>query len=178
MFPLPVANPNAVDPARGGDILRIVSNTGTDGDIRTEIDNLAYEIGFNSLGSVLEDGAIFEVPRDVTVMVDAGSIFKMRRSWIAAGSVSASPLRDHSAGVFQVLGTPVFVDQLGNTVPIGGDFANAAVLPATPEGSDGDGLVHFTSYDDEEIGLDQFSFSTTPSKGDWGGIIFRNDSIY
>ena len=173
--PLPVANPNAVDPDRGGDILRIVSNTGADGDIRTEIDNLAYEIGFNSLGSVLEDGAIFEVPRDVTVMVDAGSIFKMRRSWIAAGSVSASPLRDHSAGVFQVLGTPLFVDQLGNTVPIGGDFANAAVLPATPEGSGGDGLVHFTSYDDEEIGLDQFSFSTTPSKGDWGGIIFRND---
>ena len=173
--PLPVANPNAVDPARGGDILRIVSNTGADGDIRTEIDNLAYEIGFNSLGSVLEDGAIFEVPRDVTVMVDAGSIFKMRRSWIAAGSVSASPMRDHSAGVFQVLGTPVFVDQLGNTVPIGGDFANADVLPTTPEGSVGDGLVHFTSYDDEEIGLDQFSFSTTPSKGDWGGVIFRND---
>ncbi|MBT7256111.1 MAG: tandem-95 repeat protein [Planctomycetaceae bacterium] len=173
--PLPVPNPNAVDSARGGDILRIVSNTGADGDIRTEIDNLAYEIGFNSLGSVLEDGAIFEVPRDVAVMIDAGAIFKMRRSWIAAGSVSASPLRDHSAGVFQVLGTPLFVDQLGNTVPIGGDFATATVLPATTTGDASDGLVHFTSYDDEALGLDQFSFSTTPSKGDWGGIMFRSD---
>ncbi|MDE0736412.1 MAG: hypothetical protein OSB47_11355, partial [Pirellulaceae bacterium] len=173
--PLPVANPNAVDPGRGGDILRILPNPGADADIRTEIDNEGYELGFNSLGSVLEDGSIFEVPRDVTVMIDAGAIFKMRRSWIAVGSVSTSPQRDHSAGVLQVLGAPVFVDQLGNTLPQSGSFATATPLDATPNGDAPDGMVHFTSYADAVIGLDNSSPNTMADKGDWGGIIFRND---
>ncbi|MCP4812675.1 MAG: hypothetical protein GY888_09220, partial [Planctomycetaceae bacterium] len=133
------------------------------------------ELGFNSLGSVLEDGAIFEVPRDVTVMVDAGAIFKMRRSWIAAGSLSTSPQRDHSGGAFQVLGAPIFVDQLGNTLPQSGSFATAVPLASSPDGDAPDGMVHFTSYADAVIGQDNSSPNTTADKGDWGGIIFRSD---
>jgi len=169
---LPVPNLNAVQP---GDILRILPNPGVDDDIRTEIDNQGYELGFNSLGSVLDDGAIFEVPQDVTVMVDAGAIFKMRRSWIAAGSVSTSPQRDRSGGAFQVLGAPVFVDALGNTLPQTGSFAAALPLGTTATGHSPEGLVHFTSYADPVIGLDNSSPNSTADKGDWGGIIFRND---
>ena len=38
--------------------------------------------------------------------------------------------------------------------------------------------VYFTSYLNQLIGDDTDSLATTPSKGDWGGLVFRNDLDY
>ncbi|MEE2685273.1 MAG: Ig-like domain-containing protein [Planctomycetota bacterium] len=177
-------DPSAVRP---GDILRIVSNPGEDGDIRTELDNRGFELGFNDLGAVLSDGARFQVPQDVTVMVDAGTLFKMRRSWIGAGSVAPGASQNQSNGAIQVVGAPVFVDVLGNTLPLDGIFTvnGADGIEDTPDdvvplvNLEGDGnesaAVHFTSYNDESLGLDTFTFVTTPEAGDWGGVIFQRN---
>ncbi|RMF98938.1 MAG: hypothetical protein D6741_09015, partial [Planctomycetota bacterium] len=55
---------------------------------------------------------------------------------------------DHSGGALQVLGTP-------------------------------ENFVYFTSYYDEVIGRDaEPTNNTTPMKGDWGGIVIRNDLDY
>ncbi|MDP7206439.1 MAG: hypothetical protein QGH11_12770, partial [Pirellulaceae bacterium] len=171
-IPVSPPDPSAVRP---GDILRVVGNPGADGDIRTELDNRAYELGFNDLGTVLSDGSSFQVPRDVTVMVDAGTLFKMRRSWVGVGSVAPGAELDKSAGAIQIVGAPVFVDALGNTLPLDGNFSAASPL----ENLDGDGsesaVVHFSSYNDETLGLDTFTFNTTPAAGDWGGLILRRD---
>ena len=136
--------------ARNGDadagndvrIVRIVGNGGTDGSVATLADNQAYEIGFNSLGQPLADGSEMQVPRGVTVMVDAGAIFKLRRANIDVGSRSQGV--DRSLGHFQVLGTPTQ-------------------------------SVFFTSYHNETLGRDTFALPTTPTPGDWGGIVFRNE---
>jgi hypothetical protein len=44
------------------------------------------------------------VPRLVTVMIDPGAVFKMRRSWLGVGSSSTTVNRE--GGALQVLGTP------------------------------------------------------------------------
>ena len=57
-------------------IVRIVGNSGTDGQLSTLQDNKAYLLGLDdNLGSrgALEDGGTFNVPKDVTVMIDAGA---------------------------------------------------------------------------------------------------------
>ncbi|MEQ8786611.1 MAG: choice-of-anchor L domain-containing protein [Pirellulaceae bacterium] len=76
-----------------GVIVRIVGNT----------QGLSYQIGRNG-ATTLVDGAALEVPKNVTVMVDAGAIFKMLESRVGVGSSSANV--DRSKGAFQVLGTP------------------------------------------------------------------------
>ncbi|MCA9141608.1 MAG: pre-peptidase C-terminal domain-containing protein, partial [Planctomycetales bacterium] len=97
--------PNAFAAAKPNDIVRIVGNGGTDSNIDTIGDNFAYEIGVGALaGQLLEDGTEMSVPKGVTVMVDPGSIFKMRRSRIGVGSSSLTV--DRSGGALQVLGTP------------------------------------------------------------------------
>ncbi|MFL2870789.1 MAG: NF038122 family metalloprotease, partial [Pirellulaceae bacterium] len=171
-LPLPSANPNAV---QVGDILRIVGNPGDDNDIRTELDNRAYELGFDDLGVSLSDGSFLEIPKDVTVMVDSGSIFKMRRSWIGAGSTSPGALKDRSAGELQILGAPVVIDALGNVVPLAGSYDTATPLENLSGDAPERGVVHFTSYFDESLGLDTFSFATTPQPGDWGGLLIKRD---
>ena len=86
------ADPNA---ARAGDIVRIVGNA----------DNLHYEVGVNILtNQPYEDGRRLDIPKGVTVMVDAGAIFKLERSGILVGSTAVAI--DHSKAAFQVLGTP------------------------------------------------------------------------
>ncbi len=85
-------------------VVRIVGNGGTDNNTSTLANNFAYEIGVNSLGETLADGAEMQVPKGVTVMVDAGAIFKLRRANIDVGSKSQGV--DRSEGHLQVLGTP------------------------------------------------------------------------
>jgi hypothetical protein len=94
----------ALTAAQPGQLVRVVGNNGPDGVAATLADNLPYDIGFNSLGASLPDGSTLDVPRGVTVMVDAGAIFKMRRSAVNVGSTS--PTIDRSGGAFQVLGIP------------------------------------------------------------------------
>ena len=88
-----------------GNIVRIVPNAGSDGNLATLDDNFAYEIGLGTLqGQILSDGSTLEVPQDVTVMVDPGTIFKLRKARIGVGSSNLNT--DRSGGAFQVLGTP------------------------------------------------------------------------
>ena len=88
---------------QSGEVLRIVGNGGSDGDLSTLKDNLAYELGIAN-GRILADGAGLIVPQGVTVMVDAGAIFKLLKGNIQVGSSSATV--DRSGSVLQILGTP------------------------------------------------------------------------
>lgn len=137
----------------GTDIIRILPSG--DGNLATTADNLPYLIGFDDFGRTLADGASFQVPQDVTVMIDAGAIFKLRRARIGVGSVS--PVADFSGGSLQVLGTPLFVG------------ANGSQATSTPVS----GEVVFTSIADDSIGGDQSG--NAARQGDWGGIDFRSD---
>jgi hypothetical protein len=144
-----------------GDIVRIVGNGGQDDRLETINDNIAYEIGFGLLaGSVLSDGSTMDVPKGVTVMVDAGATFKMRRSRIGVGSSTLGV--DRSGGALQVLGAPILLDNNGNAIK-------------TSNGQAASGSVYFTSWLDESIGLDNYSPVTSPSAGDWGGLVFKRD---
>lgn len=88
-----------------GDVVRVVGSVGVDGDITTTLDNPAYEIGRGGVGNaILSDGLTLEVPRGVTMMIDAGAIFKLQGTRITTGSLNASINKSFSA--LQVLGTP------------------------------------------------------------------------
>ncbi len=135
---------NAFAATHPDDIVRIVGNGGSDENIDTLGDNFAYEFGFGPSGgpAILEDGSEMAVPRGVTVMVDPGTVFKMRRSRIGVGSSSLTVNR--GGGALQVLGTP-------------------------------ERNVYFTSWLNENIGLDTHFPTTSASRGDWGGVVFRAD---
>lgn len=91
--------------AQPGDIVRLVANGGADGDVATQADNLGFEVGTGGLGNQpLQDGASMNVPKGVTVMIDAGVLMKMGRSVIGVGSSTSSG--DRSEANLQVLGTP------------------------------------------------------------------------
>ncbi len=142
-----------------GDIVRLLPNGGDDGLISTIGDNVAYEVGRGGAGNaVLDDGAEFEVPKGVTVMIDAGAIIKLRSAKISVGSESVD--EDRSLAALQVLGTPLPTDVFG-----------------TPLIEDA-GTVHFTSFDDPDIGVDNNPLPTLPATGHWAGIEFRNDFDY
>jgi len=133
--------PAALGAALPGDVVRVLGNGGTDGDLSTLGDNEAYEIGSNNFGT-FSDGKSLVIPQGVTMMVDAGAVFKMRTSTITVGS--DSPTVDRSKSALQILGTP-------------------------------DQSVVFTSHNDQSIGTDTNPLITTPTSGDWGGLVFRND---
>ena len=156
----------ALAAAQPGDIVRIVGNGGLDKDLSSLADNKAYQIGFDSLvGSPLADGYTLDVPKGVTVMIDAGAEFKLRRARIDTGSSSASPLNDRSAGALQVLGTPYLTT---NDVS-GVKFALDALGNPAP------GSVYFTSLSDTTIGTPSDPLVPKPLAGDWGGLDFRSD---
>jgi hypothetical protein len=139
--------PAALAASLPGDIVRIVGNGGADGNINTLGDNLAYQLGFDQVsGAPLRDGASLVVPKNVTVMIDAGAIFQMRRSLIRAGSTQTTASTDRSGGALQVLGVP------GRQ-------------------------VYFTSYNDTTgVGKVENPLpAPVAQKGDWGGILFRDD---
>ena len=67
----------------------------------------AYEIGTTGTGQNkrnLADGATMDLPRGVTVTIDAGAVFKLQGANIDVGSLAQNV--DHSQGALQVLGTP------------------------------------------------------------------------
>ena len=138
---------SALAAAGEGDIVRIVGNGGADGDVATLGDNLAYEVGFDSLNQGLADGTTMEVPRGVTVMVDAGSVFKLRRARVGVGS--SAPGIDRSGGALQVLGTPetsVYFTSL-NDESIGVDHNP---LTTVPRAGDWGGISFRSDVDREE----------------------------
>ena len=89
----------AVTPATR--IIRILGNTGNDA---STTDERPYLIGTTLGGTALADGATFNVPRGVTVMVDEGASFKLRAAVIDVGS--SSGLVSRAGAALQVLGTP------------------------------------------------------------------------
>lgn len=96
--------PDALAASSEGDIVRILANAGADNDLDTTGDNVPYAIGIDTLGQTLSDGPTLDVPKGVTVVVDAGTIFKMFDSQVRVGSSSA--IADNSGSALQVLGTP------------------------------------------------------------------------
>lgn len=63
-----------------------------------------YEIGTSQFGGALADGSDLTVPQGVTVMIDAGAVFKLEGANISVGE--SSPGVDYSESALQVLGTP------------------------------------------------------------------------
>ena len=152
---------NAFGSSVSGDIVRIVGNGGSDQRIETVSDNFAYEIGFGLLsGVILSDGATMDVPKGVTVMIDAGAVFKLNRARIGVGSSTLGV--DRSGGALQVLGAPILLDSAGNARKLS-------------NGSVASGSVYFTSWLDEAIGLDNYQPTTVPTAGNWGGLVFKRD---
>ncbi|MEZ6136943.1 MAG: hypothetical protein R3C53_18770 [Pirellulaceae bacterium] len=151
----------ALTAAQPGDVVRIVGNGGADGLFHTTTDNLAYEVGFDTLGRPLPDGSTFNVPRGVSVMIDSGAILKMRRARVGVGSTTVSV--DRSGGSLLVLGTPKLLDTAGNVI------VDAAGNPIS-------GSVSFTSVSDATLGknANPAVVGVTANKGDWGGLDFRN----
>ena len=136
---------NAADP---GDIVRIVGNGGDDSLLSTPEDNLAYEIGFGTLpGQFLDDGTTMVIPKDVTVMIDEGAVFKLRQAHVGVGSASLAV--DRSGGALQVLGTPthsvIFTSWLDESV--GKDLHQPTTNP-TP--GDWGGLLFRNDLDNAE----------------------------
>ena len=163
---------NAFDAALPGDIVRIVGNGGLDDDITTENDNFSYQIGVSDVGGrTLDDGRNMEVPMGVTTMVDAGAVFKLRNSFIGVGSSTVQV--DRSGGALQVLGTPRLVQLSAAGDPI------TTTLISGENSDDGvgydDGSVIFTSIRDREVDAAAAGISSTPSPGNWGGLVYRRD---
>ncbi len=83
-----------------GDIVRVLGSTASD-----PRNIPAYEIGRGGVGNaVLSDGLTLQVPKGVTMMIDAGAMFKLQASQISTGSATASV--DNSNSALQVLGIP------------------------------------------------------------------------
>ena len=127
-------------------IIRILGNNFYDDDpddLSTYSDNQPYQIGANpDTALALADGRTMEIPQGVTVMIDAGAVFKLSGANIDVGS-SAEGI-DRSGGALQVLGTP-------------------------------EHSVMFTSFRDAQIGVDIDPSNKAPDKGNWGGLVFRNE---
>ena len=66
-------------------------------------DDVAYEIGSTHRAMRFTDGSSLDVPKGVTVMIDAGAIIKLNKANIDVGSDAQGV--DRSLGALQVLGT-------------------------------------------------------------------------
>lgn len=145
--------PDAFSAAQPGDVVRIVGNGGADGNLSTVGDNLSYEIGFNLINRPLADGSSMDIPKGVTVMVDAGAVFKLGRSTINVGS--SSPEVNRSKSALQILGTPdqsVFFTSFDDET-IGADTNTA--LSTTPVQGDWGGIKF---RNDVDRGEDRFEY--------------------
>ena len=65
-----------------------------------------YYIGKDDQGNILSDGEAFIVPAGVTVMIDEGASFRMRRSIVDVGSSSPQAGDSRAGASLQVLGVP------------------------------------------------------------------------
>jgi len=133
-----------------GSIVRIVGNGGTDGNELTAGDTRPYLIGISSSGGTLADGATLDVPKDITLMIDADAVIKLFSANIDVGT-SAQGI-DRSNGAIQVLGVPnrpVYLTSYRNDT-LGGD--SNGVAPA-PSGSNWGGVVFRDTSDYETQGI-------------------------
>jgi hypothetical protein len=131
--------------AKYGDIVRLVANGGTDNNVATVANNLPFKIGLDELQRPLEDGATVKVPRGVTLMIDAGTVFKAQKGAIEVGSTAAGV--DRSGGALQVLGTPTLPVYFTsyNDETIGRD--TNPNIPQTPAAGDWGGIIFRNDLD-------------------------------
>jgi hypothetical protein len=132
------------------DIVRIVGNGGTDGDLSTPADSQAYLVGVADNFASLQDGRTFVVPKGVTVMINQGAVLKLQNAVINVGS--SSQLVDRSGAALQILGTPgndVVLTSFGNDA-IGGD-SDGLTDGANP--GDWGGIVFQADSDIESAGV-------------------------
>ena len=90
---------DAIAAATPGSIVRIIGNTA--GPLGV---SLPYLVGTDLAGNALQDGATFNVPKGVTVLIDENAVIKLRAAIIDVGS--SSQLVDRGGAAIQVLGTP------------------------------------------------------------------------
>ncbi|QDV65530.1 Dockerin type I repeat protein [Crateriforma conspicua] len=146
---------------RPGTTIRVVGNGGIDGDVATMQDNFSYQIGYDSNGFELADGATLNLPKSTRLIIDSGAILKLSRARIGVGSVS--PTIDASDAAIQVLGTPSIIG--ANGLPVRDSVGE--IIP---------GNVIFTSINDDTVGSGNTSAFTPDARpGDWGGIDLRGD---
>ena len=135
---------DALAVATPGQIVRIVGNGGVDNDPDTLQDSFPYEIGVNTAGQALWDGAALEAPRGVTVMIDKGAVVKLRKGWIGTGSSTTSV--DRSGSAVQVLGTPTrqVIMTSWNDETIGNDTTST---PTVADEGDWGGIIFRNEID-------------------------------
>lgn len=133
-----------------GSIIRVVGNGGTDGNDLTADDARPYLVGIPTSGPALADGDTLDVPRDVTLMIDADAVIKLFSANIDAGTSAQGIDRSNSA--IQILGVPnrpVYLTSYRNDL-IGGD--SDGVAPA-PGGGNWGGVVFRDTSDYETSGI-------------------------
>ena len=154
-------------------IVRILPNVGADGKVGNG-DDLSYKIGLgyntatSTWSTALDDGTTLNVPKNVTVMVDAGVVFKMNQANIHIGSISENV--DASNGAFQVLGTPassvVFTSLMDSTYDTTTWAADLKRLPSNARAVAGSwGGIVFTNELDNH-----FSSLSTTTQGNKAGV--------
>ncbi|MEI6541473.1 MAG: hypothetical protein WCO86_18400 [Planctomycetota bacterium] len=104
-----------------------------------------YLVGKTTAGIALRDGSTLDIPKGVTLMIDADAVMKLQSANIDAGT-SAQGI-DRSNGAIQILG-----------------------LPNRP--------VYLTSIRNDLLGGDSDGVQPAPSGGNWGAIVFRDDSDF
>ena len=116
--------------------------------------NLPYLIGKDQFGNPLPDNSpnssLLQLPKNTVMMVDAGVLFRLNQANIEVGSSAVNV--DNSQSALQVLGIP------GQQVT-------------------------FTSYNQDStggnslaLGKNQVHPGVSVKSGDWGGLVFNNDS--
>ncbi|TVP99516.1 MAG: tandem-95 repeat protein [Planctomycetaceae bacterium] len=85
-------------------LIRVVGNAGADNDLTTIADNVPYVVGTDNSNNPLRDGAEFLVPQGVKVILDAGTLIKLRSANLDVGTSSINLSR--AASSIQILGTP------------------------------------------------------------------------
>ncbi len=162
-------SPNAVAGDNVPVIVRIVGNSGLDGQLATLGDNQAYQIGVNDSNFPLEDGKTLNVPKDVTVVIDGGAVLKLQDVNLDVGTSSQGI--DRSGGALQILGTTfndvVFTSWHDDTIGRDTD----GVHPG-PSGGDWGGIVYRADSDyDFEYTSSQTQtnfFDAQPRNGNFG----------
>ncbi|NLS92909.1 MAG: S8 family serine peptidase, partial [Planctomycetaceae bacterium] len=131
-----------------------------------------YLVGLSNIGTVLPDGALVQLPADVTMMIDAGAVFKLQDANLEIGTSAQGISRAHAA--LQVLGTPF--DQVHfrsfRDDSIGGDSDGSS---SGKSGGDWGGLVFRADSDYEDIGV--FANSVTWADIQHGGGKVMVDSV-
>ena len=131
-------------------IIRIVGNSGLDGDINTLLDNRPYLLGLDASNDALADGEVLSVPQGVTTMIDGGALFKIKKSNLDVGTSSLGLNRAHAA--LQSLGTPqaqVHLDSYHNDL-VGGNSDGPGLVPVP---GDFGGIVLRGDSDHEDEGI-------------------------